>query len=165
MMQTDDTAKLVRWLADIEAIKQLKHTYCGFCDAGYDADGIASLFTEDAVWDGGPMGTHDGREAIRTFFQGSSKRVPFALHMVVNPIIQVDGDTATGSWYLWQPMVYALPEGEHAYWMSARYDDRYRRTPQGWQFERVAITLKVLAPYEKGFAGNRIDDVYGRRKP
>ena len=111
------------------------------------------------------MGTHDGREAIRTFFQGSSKRVPFALHMVVNPIIQVDGDTATGSWYLWQPMVYALPEGEHAYWMSARYDDRYRRTPQGWQFERVAITLKVLAPYEKGFAANRIDDVYGRRKP
>jgi hypothetical protein len=81
--------------------------------------------------------------------------------MVTNPIIEVDGDTATGSWYLWQPMVYALPEGDQAYWMSVRYDDRYRREPQGWRFEYVRITLKVLSPYDQGFAKARIADVYG----
>ena len=160
-MDDAETIKLVRWLADVERIKQLKHTYCALCDDHYNADGLAALFTEDAVWDGGPMGVQRGRAAIRSFFEGSSKRVPFALHMVTNPIIEVEGDTATGSWYLWQPMVYALPEGEQAYWMSVRYDDRYRREPQGWRFEYVRITLKVLSPYDQGFAKARIADVYG----
>jgi hypothetical protein len=45
--------------------------------------------------------------------------------------------------------------------MSVRYDDRYRREPQGWRFEYVRITLKVLSPYDQGFAKARIADVYG----
>ena len=159
-MRDDDTERMVRRLADIEAIRQLKYRYCGLCDAGYDADPLADLFTADAVWDGGPIGTHEGREAIRRFFQGSPNRVPWALHMVTNPIIEVDGDSATGQWYLWEPLVYALPGGEQAWWMSARYDDRYRRTPDGWKFERVAITMKLLAPYDGGWSAARINDVY-----
>ncbi len=162
-MDRSDSADLLRWLVDVEAIKQLKHTYCGHCDAGYDADRLAALFTEDAIWDGGPIGTHRGREAIRTFFQGSSKRVPFALHMVMNPVIQVVADSATGSWYLWQPLVYALQEGEEAYWLSGRYDDRYRRTAEGWKFSQVTLTLKILAPYSKGFGQTRISNVYQSR--
>ena len=43
----------IRRLEDIEALKQLKARYCDRCDDNYDADGIAQLFTEDAVWDGG----------------------------------------------------------------------------------------------------------------
>lgn len=159
-MMDAQALKTIRWLADVEQIKQLKHRYCGYCDAGYDADRLAPLFTADAVWDGGPIGCYDGREAIRTFFRGSSKRVPFALHMVMNPVIDVDGDTATGNWYLWQPLVYALPQGEQAWWLSARYDDRYRREADGWKFERVTLSLKVLAPYDKGFGAARINNVY-----
>lgn len=159
-MNSSESSRLLQWLADVEAIKQLKHTYCGHCDAGYDAERLAELFTDDAVWDGGPIGTHQGREAIRTFFLGSSKRVPFALHMVMNPVIQVEGDVATGSWYLWQPLVYALKEGEEAYWLSGRYDDRYERSANGWKFARVALTLKILAPYSKGFGQTRINNVY-----
>lgn len=159
-MSDTDTARLVRELADIEAIRTLKYRYCALCDAGYDADPLAALFTEDAVWDGGPIGAHEGREAIRRFFQGSPNRVPWALHMVTNPIITVEGDHATGSWYLWEPLVYALPDGEEAWWMSARYDDQYRRTPQGWRFARVAITMKLLAPYAGGWGAARINDVY-----
>ena len=156
-----ESVRMLNWLTDVELIKQLKHRYCAYCDDGYDADKLAPLFTEDAVWDGGPIGIHNGREAIRMFFNGSSKRVPFALHMVMNPVIDVEGDRATGSWYLWQPLVYALKEGEQAYWLSARYDDRYRRQADGWKFERVALILKILAPYAKGFGDVRVSDVYG----
>lgn len=165
-MPEADTKTQIQWLADIEAIRQLKHVYCGLCDDNYDADPLAALFTEDAVWDGGPIGMHHGREAIRRFFQGSPARVPWALHMVTNPIIQVDGDAATGRWYLWEPLVYALPGGNQAYWMSARYDDVYARTVDGWKFKRVAISMKLLAPYDKGWGAERITDVYGAfRKP
>lgn len=165
-MPDADTKKQIQRLADIEAIKQLKHVYCGLCDDNYDADPLAALFTEDAVWDGGPIGMHHGREAIRRFFQGSPARVPWALHMVTNPIIEVDGDAATGRWYLWEPLVYALPGGNQAYWMSARYDDVYARTVDGWKFKRVAISMKLLAPYDRGWGAERITDVYAAfRKP
>ena len=53
-----------------------------------------------------------------------------------------------------------MPWGNEAWWMSDRYDDRYRRTPQGWKFERVAITMKLLAPYAGGWGEARINDVY-----
>jgi hypothetical protein len=38
-------------LEDAEAIRNLKARYAALCDNQYDADGIASLFTEDAVWE------------------------------------------------------------------------------------------------------------------
>ena len=71
----------IQVLEDIEAIKKLKTRYCAYCDDNYDADGLASLFTPDAIWDGGEvLGRCEGREAIRTLFQGSSQRLSFAIH-------------------------------------------------------------------------------------
>jgi ketosteroid isomerase-like protein len=144
----------IRRLEDIEALKQLKHRYCTLCDDGYVADPLAALFAEDAVWDGGPLGRFEGREAIRAFFAGCSKVVSFAIHHVTNPVIEVDGDRATGDWLLWEPIVFA--RGERAVWMAARYHDRYRRIGGEWRFEHVAIDLRVLSPYERGFAQVRV---------
>ena len=93
-MNLEALAQRLQVLEDIEAIKKLKARYCAYCDDNYDADGLASLFTEDAIWDGGEiLGRSEGREAIRAFFQGSSRRLTFAIHHVMNPIIDVDGDT------------------------------------------------------------------------
>ena len=89
-------------LEDIEAIKQLKARYADACDRNYDVDTLASLFAEDAIWDGGLFGVHNGREEIRAFFQGVSSDITFAMHYMMNPIIDVDGDEATGEWYLFQ---------------------------------------------------------------
>lgn len=142
----------VRWLADIEEIKQLKHRYCAFCDDDYNPDGLASLFTEDAVWDGDILGYAEGREGIREFFAAASRLVPFAVHQVANPIIEIDGDKARGRWYLWQPMIF----GEQALWLSARYADQYHRIDGNWLFHRVVIDIRILTPYEEGFAKTRI---------
>ena len=86
----------IRRLEDIEVIRQLKHRYCEYCDDGYDAARLAPLFTDDAIWDGGPLGRFVGRAAIRGFFAGCSKLVPFAIHHVTNSTIEVDEDRARG---------------------------------------------------------------------
>jgi len=39
------------FLEDAEAIRILKSRYAALCDDNYDADGIAALFTHDAIWD------------------------------------------------------------------------------------------------------------------
>ena len=80
-MSQIELAARVRRLDDLEALKQLKHRYAAFCDDDYDADGLAPLFTEDAVWDGSILGRYEGREAIRKFFSGAHRAVPFAPRM------------------------------------------------------------------------------------
>ncbi len=99
-MKLEELEQRLRVLEDLEEIKQLKARYAALCDNGYDCDGIAALFTPDGVWDGGDLGRAEGRGAIRDFFVKAPKAFPFAIHHVMNPIIEVSGDTARGRWYL-----------------------------------------------------------------
>ena len=87
-------------LTAIEDIKQMKSQYCYYADHGYDPDGMASLFVEDAIWDGGDFGRYEGKAAIREFFVGIKDEIVFAIHPVMNPIITLDGDTANAKWCL-----------------------------------------------------------------
>ena len=156
-MADTDLERRIRRLEDLEALRTLKYRYCTYCDDGYDAERLAALFTHDAIWDGGILGRFVGREAIRGFFLQCAKLVPFAIHQVTNPILEIDGDRATGAWYLWEPLVFAA--GNRGLWMAARYDDRYRREGGAWRFESVKIDLRMLSPYEEGFAKVRIAEI------
>ena len=72
----EDLAARIRYLEDIEAIKVIKARYCAYCDAGYDPEGIAALFTDDGVWDGGrTFGRREGKVAIRRHFEAASQRI------------------------------------------------------------------------------------------
>lgn len=152
----ENTDKL-QWLYDIECIKQLKARYCAFADQDYDPDGIASLFVEDGFWDGGPFGRHQGRAAIHAFFTGVSKVISFVDHYATNPLIDVDGDRATGRWDLWAPIV-KEPEPMAA-WIMGKYHDEYVRTGEGWRFRSLTLAVRALSPYDEGFARRRIADL------
>lgn len=151
-MMTD--VEKLQWLYDIECIKQLKHRYCAYADQDYDPDGIASLFIEDGVWDGGPFGRHQGRRAIHAFFTGVSKVISFVDHYATNPIIEVTGDSATGRWDLWAPIV-KEPEPV-ACWIMGKYREEYARVGAGWLFKTLALEVRALSPYDQGFARERI---------
>ena len=150
-MTMSDIEKRVQILEDIEDIKKLKARYCGYCDDGLDADGIASLFTDDGVWDGDIRGRYEGREAIRQFFKEASQQVSFCVHNVMNPIIEVDGDSAHGSWYLFQ----ACTEGCQAKWVAGRYEDDYVKLNGQWYFTKLEIKFSYWTPYDQGWAKER----------
>ncbi len=150
-----DLEKTVQRLADIEDIKQLKARYAAACDDDYNPDKLAPLFAEDAVWDGSILGYAEGRTAIHEFFSNSSSLVPFAIHQISNPLIEIDGDTATGQWYLWQPMVF---QGA-ALWMSAVYADEYVRQDGQWIYQNLKLNIRMLTPYDEGPAKTRIIEV------
>ena len=152
-MNLEDLERRLLVLEDIEAIKKLKARYCAHCDNNYDADGIASLFTEDTVWDGGKFGRYEGREAIRTFFRGAPRIFPFAIHQVMNPIIEVEGEQAKGQWYLFQPAT--LAEGNQAVWLAARYEEEYVKVGSEWKFKRLKVFPSFLTPYDQGWVKKR----------
>lgn len=163
-MDLADLESRLQRLEDIEAIKQLKALYCMHCDNDYDADALASVFTEDAVWDGGgTFGRADGREGIRKHFTGAGKRVTIARHQVMNPIIEVgvdrdgtvDPDAATGHWLLFQPCTNAGPDGEEAVWLAATYGDEYRRTDDGWLISATMIDVAFFTSFDAGWLDQR----------
>jgi len=140
----------VQRLTDIEDIKQLKLRYAFFCDDNYNPDGLASCFTEDGVWDGAEeFGVHEGRHAIRNFFLGAPDMISFAMHYTTNPLIEVNGDVATGRWHLWQPMV--QKEGNQALWYMAQYSEQYVRQEGNWLIKHLAITAKSFTPHDTSF--------------
>lgn len=145
----------IQRLADIEDIKQLKARYAAACDDDYNPEKLAPLFAEDAIWDGSILGYAEGRDGIREFFAGSSALVPFAVHQISNPLIEIDGDTATGQWYLWQPMVF----GGEALWLSAIYEDKYVRQGGQWLYQHLKLNIRMLTPYDEGPAKVRIIEV------
>src|SRR5262249_41711845 len=134
----------VRLLEDIQAITELKSTYCDAADGGWDrpshdADKVAALFVEDGVWDGGLFGHAAGREAIRGLFQSFRVLLPFVFHRVTNPIIRVDGNVATGEWHLLAPGIVAATHRVEG-WFGGIYHDEFVRTPDGWKFKRLQLT-------------------------
>jgi len=147
----------VQRLVDIEEIKQLKARYALACDDDYNPDTLAEMFTEDATWNGGFMGQAEGKENIRAFFAGASDLVAFAVHGVGNPLIEINGDTATGHWYLHQPMT--LKPDNATYWLVAQYEDQYVRTEDGWRFQHVLVKPRGFTPYEAGFGKELMADL------
>ncbi len=140
-------------LESIEQIRTMKAVYCDFCDRGYDPDGLAGLFTEDAVWDGGIFGRHEGKPAIRAFFQSISGSLVFAAHLVTNPVISfIDDDTATGKWRLLEPASVNEAGTLDSKLLLAAYNDVYVRVDGTWLHKSVTVHANFFEPISKGWA-------------
>jgi hypothetical protein len=86
-------------IEDREEIIKLKARYVNYNDGGWKGpthtkpEAVADMFVEDGVWDGNPnAGYAKGRSAIKELFEGFGV-VPFIVHYVTNPLIEIDGDT------------------------------------------------------------------------
>ena len=140
----------VRTVEDTDAIRNLKARYAELCDDSYNPDGIAALFVEDAVWESGPLGRFEGRDAIREFFLGASKIFTFAIHYSLNSQIEVSGDTAKARWYLFMPCT--VGDGDRAMWRAGIDDEEYVRVNSQWMFKNKKSTGVFNTPFDAGWA-------------
>ena len=142
-MDLAELEKRITRIEDIEAIKQLKARYCEICDDGHNPDKIASVFAEDAIWESEDFGQAKGHDAIRELFHGFQKLFSFSQHNITNPIITVDGKTATGSWYIMGP--WTLTENDKETWMTLKYDDDYVKVNGEWKYQHLRAVLRMTA--------------------
>jgi len=143
-------AKRVQILEDRQAICDLKALYAEICDDKYNPDRMMPLFTEDAIWDGGPkLGRYEGKKAIREFFTGVSSGIVFAVHYFIQPTrLTIKGNTATGSWYMW--MAGTMGSGK-AGWLAGTEDEVYEKVKGKWLFKELKLNLLFATPYESGW--------------
>ena len=128
-------------LEDIEAIKQLKARYCHICDDTHNPDSIAGVFAEDGIWESVDFGKAQGHKDIRELFSGFRKLFTFSQHNITNPVITVDGDRATGIWYIMGPRT--LTENNKEIWMAARYDDDYVKIDGEWKYQHLRVDVRM----------------------
>ena len=122
-------------LEAIELIKQLKARYFRFLDTG-NQEGLQSVFTEDATahFIGGHYDIDvQGRDKLLKFYAYSFTEEKFGMHNGHHPEISVDGDNATGLWYL-QDIFINLEENTTVMG-SAIYEDTYVKVDGEWKIK------------------------------
>lgn len=136
-------------LEDIESIKQLKAKYCAACDNSNNPDIVTELFTDDGVWDGGDSLRAEGKTAIYNAFTNAENAISFSMHNVTNPIIEINGNNATGVWNLIGLITFAS-DGKTKL-LSIRYDEEYVKIDGVWKIKllkgqpRLMTSLDVLS--------------------
>ena len=149
-MSEDETVEArLRRLEDLEEIRGLVMAYRRHLDSG-DLRAFSELFSEHGVWVGN-TGHGRGPQGIRTMLeQGLAPNPPAPgptrFHLVSDPVIDLDGDRATGG------MLWALVSRGEAetptLTLVGHYVDRYVREAGRWRFERreahTDIPLRTL---------------------
>ena len=150
-MELEELAARLTRLEDIEAIKQLKARYCEICDDDHNPDRITDVFCVDGIWEGRGIGKAEGHAAIRELFIGFQKMISFSQHMVMNPIIEINGDRAQGTWYFFGPFTFR--KNNQAKWQSTRYQEDYLKADGAWKIAHLRVKGPgISADYETGWA-------------
>lgn len=118
---------------DMTEICRLKYRYLRTLDTK-QWDEFADCFVPEATGDYNGL-VFDDRAALVTYMRENLGAGRITLHQAHHPEIDVDGDTATGRWYLQDKVIVA--EFDFMLEGAAFYEDRYVRTAEGW---RVAHT-------------------------
>jgi len=129
-------ARAIRRLLDLEEIRDLARRYA-HCVWQRDAAAAALLFAEDGEMDTGDRPPIRGREAIRASYEEIFRSREFR-PMVHNHVIDLDGESATGTCYL---DVRTSVDGVDKIGLGY-YQDRYVRTPDGWKFRSRLLELQ-----------------------
>lgn len=130
----------LQYLLDLEEIKQLRYSFSWALETSAPDD-LADLFTEDGWIDVGPWGRMNGRDKIR-YGYGKAYRdaEPWtAMHAVTNPRIRIDGDEATGTWYLLDCSTMGFEQPPR---VLGIYDETYRRDDGAWKMSSLTLRFK-----------------------
>ena len=138
-------------LEDTQAVLNLFQDYRRHLDTR-DLAAYAKLFTEDGVWSGN-LGSATGPAAIEELLVNTLEIHEHPrerhLHLVENPVVEVDGDTATAT----SNWVYITRDfsDNPVVSMIGSYRDVVVRTDAGWLFKRRDASLDF--PYAELVSG------------
>ncbi|MEI9939205.1 MAG: nuclear transport factor 2 family protein [Pseudomonadota bacterium] len=145
---TEALERRIQRLEDKEAIRDLMARYAHCINKGWngkavDVEQIPTIFAPDAKWDSPDMGLSGvGSDAIMASLRAETAIIDFSMHAFLNPIVEVDGDSATGNWLMW---IGVKREGG-ARLVLLSLDLRYVRTADGWRIQSALLHVGAMLP-------------------
>ncbi|WP_290815364.1 nuclear transport factor 2 family protein [Halovivax sp.] len=147
-------------LSDKVAITELMSRWFYLVDDGRPVEAVDRFTTEDVTFDAGELGAAEDQESWLEFTELAFEEIlPFTRHTVHNPLIEVDGDTATGKWYLDCPTI--TGDGE-AIWLQGTYEHEFRRADGEWLISKFTFEPTYATPFDRGWAEQPfVEDIPG----
>lgn len=144
----DELLARLQVLEDIEDIRKLKAAYCAACDDDHNGDAVAALFVPEGTWQRSGATPCHGHEEIAAYMfaireAGIMNR---SAHMVTNPVIDVEGDSATGHWRF--VMMYTGADDASFTRIIGTYDETYVRHDGIWRFRSLMANVEESGTYE-----------------
>jgi hypothetical protein len=128
--------------ADWHAVDDLLSAYATAVDTK-DWDLLRSLFAAEAVLDyTGSQGPRGSFEEVLPFLQQGLGLFSVTQHFLTNRRIMVNGDRATSTAYLYNPM--GRDDGNGGLQLmvvGGRYTSSYDRTAEGWKFTEHTVRI------------------------
>ena len=121
-------------MSDVEEIKALKYRYVRHLDLK-QWDDFAECFVPEATADYAGLAFGDAAALVDYMRQNLGPGL-ISMHHLHHPEISVDGNAASGVWYLEDTVL--APDLDFGLSGAAFYDDEYVRTSAGWRIRRTA---------------------------
>src|SRR5690625_1973217 len=148
----ESLAARVQKLEDLNALTALQMRYTKAVDAKYTATRQrqkpdlferavheqAACFTDDGIWDVGINGVvAKGQQQLQEAF----RYVPwkYAFHSYISPDLVINGDSAEGSWALWEIVI--TQKTEETLLIFGNSYERFQRTAAGWRISYMRFDL------------------------
>ena len=143
-MDIEALEKRVRALEDMEEIRKMHRDYMS-CHDSLEFEKALTFFTDDAeveVWKSGVM---KGRENYSKLFTGflARRKERHDGHLVGQPMLTVDGDTAKGTWIVY--IFFSVPNIE---WVQGRHDCEYVKVNGEWKFSKLKFARTLASKPE-----------------
>ena len=134
---------------DREEIAELVALYADGVNRN-DMEAWSTIWSEDANYSLMDGMKKKGRDAIVALFVKVMESVESMVQLVHNGTIELDGDSATGRWYVSEQQ--GLGEGKN-FFVIGVYQDRYVRTSEGWKFAERHLDLLYREPRSAEMGG------------
>ncbi|HSV40545.1 MAG TPA: nuclear transport factor 2 family protein [Nocardioidaceae bacterium] len=142
--------------SDVDEIIRLKYRYFRHLDLK-EWDAFESTLAPDVTADYGGLTFADRATLVRYMRENLGPRM-VTLHQAHHPEVTVEGDEAVGRWYLEDKVI--MPDFDLVLEGAAFYEDRYRRTPNGWVIAHTGYRRTYELTYP--LTGNlKIGNAYG----
>jgi hypothetical protein len=140
-MKLEELEKRVKAIEDLEEIKQMHREYMSCLD-NIEFSKALDFFTEDAEVEVRNSGVMKGRKNYSKIYLGTlaQRRERHDGHLVGQPVITVDGDTARGHWIVY--MLFSVPAIE---WIQGRHDCEYVKENGKWKFSKLKFARTLAS--------------------
>jgi len=146
----------IRRVEDIEEIKNLQAQY-GYLIDTLQMEKVTELFADEFIAEYLPsLGTFKTKKDLGEFLKGAGAGSGMMCHQMMMPYIEVHGDKATATWYLFGPFISNLETGPCANWIQGKYQNDYVREGGKWKLKHLRFKFNLQSPYEEGWVKTRM---------